>query len=302
MANVAFFPVYPLTIKLCTLLSPANSAVAAMLIANAAFLATLYLLRALCRATADEATAQRAILYITVFPTAFYSYAPYSESLYLLASTASLLALHRRRWWAAGACGALAAATRVLGVFLLFAFALEYLRAHRRRALRPTLRAAALISAAWPPTYSSSPTSPAIRGLRQSGSRLASHRHLALADARHQPRRYPQRRPPGIALQAHAILEITSSWPAPPLCWPPCPPTRSSSLYALARAAFLLTAPVTTSRDPDHSMSRYLFALAPSPPPRLPRPPAACHAPYLTLATGTLTLLASFTLCHMWGA
>ena len=305
VANVAFFPAYPLAIKLCTLLSPANSAIAAMLIANAAFLATLYLLRALCRATAGEATAQRAILYITVFPTAFYSYAPYSESLYLLASTACLLALHRRRWRAAGACGALAAATRVLGIFLLLAFAVEYLRAHGRRALHPTLLAAALIPAALAAylLFLAHLTGDPLAFVKAEAGwhRTATWPWQTLASSLAD---IPSAARQGTYLQAHAILETTLllACTAALLAALPLQPA-SSSLYALACIAFLLTAPVTTSQIPITSMSRYLFALAPLPIAlaRLGRLPA-CHALYLTLATGSLTLLASFTLCHMWGA
>jgi hypothetical protein len=69
--------------------------------------------------------ARRAVLYMAVFPTAYFLGAPYTESLFLLLALGAFLAARRGRWEIAGACGALAAATRSIGIVLILPLAVE---------------------------------------------------------------------------------------------------------------------------------------------------------------------------------
>src|SRR5262249_29160432 len=55
----------------------------------------------------------------------FILFAPYTESLFLLLSVASLLMARRRQWWLAGLAGGLAALTRQQGLFLIVPLAWE---------------------------------------------------------------------------------------------------------------------------------------------------------------------------------
>ncbi len=120
----AFFPLYPLLIAGVTAPFHGQGAYAAgLLLSNLAFLGALLLLRALAAAHWGPGVASHAILYLTVFPTALYTFAPYNESLFLLFSVGCFLALHRRRWALAGALGALAVLTRAAGILLLIPFA-----------------------------------------------------------------------------------------------------------------------------------------------------------------------------------
>jgi hypothetical protein len=67
---------------------------------------------------ADE-EAERAAWYIALFPTSYFFSLPMTESIFLLLSAGAFLAAARERWWASGIAGALASATRVIGICLL---------------------------------------------------------------------------------------------------------------------------------------------------------------------------------------
>lgn len=67
----------------------------------------------------DEGTAFRAVLFLAVFPSAFFLYAAYSESLFLAGAMLSLYNARKQRWIAAGLWGALAALTRIPGPLLV---------------------------------------------------------------------------------------------------------------------------------------------------------------------------------------
>lgn len=66
-----------------------------------------------------EQLAQRAVVYLSLFPTSFFFFAPYTESMFLLGSVAFLLALRQKRWLAAGLWGSLTVASRLVGATIL---------------------------------------------------------------------------------------------------------------------------------------------------------------------------------------
>jgi hypothetical protein len=65
------------------------------------------------------------VLYICIFPTALFLFAPYSESLFLFFSLACLLAARRGWWPLAGLAAAGASATRSVGLLLALPMAIE---------------------------------------------------------------------------------------------------------------------------------------------------------------------------------
>jgi len=120
----AFFPLYPLAIRLLTI-TGLNADAAATLIANAAFLAALYYLYRLIALDFPRVVAARALWLLALFPTALAFFAPYTESPYLLFAVLTFWNLRRRRWLAAGAFGALGALTRQTGLVLLLAYVVD---------------------------------------------------------------------------------------------------------------------------------------------------------------------------------
>jgi Mannosyltransferase (PIG-V) len=127
-ASAAFFPLYPLTVRLVTLLLPGDDLLAALLVSNLAFLGALLVLFALTAEAHGDRIARRAIVVATAFPTAVFFLAPYSESLFLFVSLLAFREARRDRWWLVALVGGGAALTRGVGLLLVPALAVDALR------------------------------------------------------------------------------------------------------------------------------------------------------------------------------
>lgn len=120
-ATAAFFPLYPLLLKLGGS-NIVNQALAGVLISNAAFLGGLWFLHKLTRLDFGEDVARRAIWLVAFFPTAATFSAVYTESVFFFLVTATFLSL-RYDSKAGSATGAfLAASCRNSGLVLCLTF------------------------------------------------------------------------------------------------------------------------------------------------------------------------------------
>lgn len=126
----AFPPLYPLLMRVADPVLPGDSADAGLILASGFSLVLFALLFRFAEEEFGAAVAGRTVWYLAVFPTAFFLVAPYNTSLFLTLVVGSLYATRRRRWWAAGALGALAVLTRSAGLLLVIPLAYEYLRQH----------------------------------------------------------------------------------------------------------------------------------------------------------------------------
>ncbi len=127
--RTAFFPLYPM---LEAVLTPIfhKPYYAGLFISNLATLGLFTVLYRLVYEEFDAEHANRAVLYIAVFPTAFFLSVAYNESLFLLFAVSSFYCIRRGNWWLAGVCGLLASLTRSAGIFLVVPFCYEYVRQH----------------------------------------------------------------------------------------------------------------------------------------------------------------------------
>jgi Gpi18-like mannosyltransferase len=143
--SAAFFPLYPLTIRAVSWLIGGHPFAAALLISNASIAGALCVLYALTASELSIEAARRTVLLVALFPTSFFLFAPYSESLFLLLAVTAFWGARSRRWAAAGAAGALAALTRNVGFVLAPALLVEafHQRAEGRGSPYPGVAAAA---------------------------------------------------------------------------------------------------------------------------------------------------------------
>jgi len=132
-SNVAFFPLYPFSIRAVLLLlpegwrTPETALLIGVILSNIAFLAALLLLYRLTRLLIDDrAVAQRTQWYTVLFPAALFFSCVYTEALFFLLSIAAFYAALRHTWWAAGILGALATLTRPTGILLVIPLAWIY--------------------------------------------------------------------------------------------------------------------------------------------------------------------------------
>ncbi len=126
-----FWPLFPLLGHLLGPVFGGDYTLALLVISNLAFFGALVALRRLAERELGADAAYRAALYLAVFPTAFYFFAPYTESLFLCFAISSFALMRERRWWLAGALAGLASITRSAGVLLLVPFAIEFFLAWR---------------------------------------------------------------------------------------------------------------------------------------------------------------------------
>jgi hypothetical protein len=124
-ASGAFYPGYPVLIRLVGFLCLGHLLLAAFLVSNGALLAALVILYRLTEREYDEAMARRAVLYLCIFPTAFFLFDTYSESVFLLAVVGTLALARSGRWGWAGLTGILATLTRSAGVAVVLALVAE---------------------------------------------------------------------------------------------------------------------------------------------------------------------------------
>jgi len=124
--DVAFFPLFPLLITaFAHILGSWSYLLVGTIISNAALLGALFVIYQLAVEAGGEQVAQRTLLYLCIFPTAFYFFAPYNESLFLLLTASTFLAMRQQRWWLAGLLGLLAALTRSAGILLVIPYMVE---------------------------------------------------------------------------------------------------------------------------------------------------------------------------------
>jgi hypothetical protein len=145
--SAAFFPLYPLAIRAVSWIVGGHPFGASLLVSNAAIACGLCVVYALTASERSIATARRTVLLVALFPTSFFFFAPYSESLFLLLAATTYWAARSRRWAAAGAAGALAAMTRNIGIMLAPALVVEafHQRAEGRGSVLPGLGAAVAV-------------------------------------------------------------------------------------------------------------------------------------------------------------
>lgn len=124
--DLAFFPLFPLLIALFSYpLGSGSYLLVGTLLSNGALLAALFVLYQLAVESLGEQVARRTLLYICIFPTALFFFAAYNESLFLLLTAGTFLALRRQKWWLAGLLGLFAALTRSSGIFLVVPYIYE---------------------------------------------------------------------------------------------------------------------------------------------------------------------------------
>jgi len=117
--SVGFQPLYPLLTRLVQPLVGGNYLLGGLLVSNLACLGAFGLFLSAAREELHDAPLARlALLLWAAFPAAFFLYAGYAESLYLVCALAAWLFARRERWGWAALAGALAALARVQGMLL----------------------------------------------------------------------------------------------------------------------------------------------------------------------------------------
>lgn len=128
-SNVVFFPGYPYLARAIILVSGVNVKVALLLVSQTATLLFCCLLFHILRAHSWREQLYTAIL-VFAFPTSWFMFMGYSESLFILTSCLMLWFATEKKWGFSGLSGILMTATRLLGIPVLITPLLSSLITH----------------------------------------------------------------------------------------------------------------------------------------------------------------------------
>lgn len=122
----AFFPIYPYLVSKMSLIFGGNALLAGLAVSNVSLLIAVALFWRLLRLDMNSSRAYQTVVLLLVFPTSYYLGAVYSEATFLGLLFGAFLAARRRKWVIAGVLGAVASATRPVGIFLFPALVVEW--------------------------------------------------------------------------------------------------------------------------------------------------------------------------------
>jgi hypothetical protein len=122
---IVFFPLYPVLVRLITF-DFAYINLSGLIISNLFSIVAVVYLFELARLDYSDSVAKKAVLFLSVFPTAYFLSAVFTESLFLALVIAGLYYARNGKWPVAGVLGLLAALTRMAGLLMLPVLVVEY--------------------------------------------------------------------------------------------------------------------------------------------------------------------------------
>lgn len=131
-----FFPAYPFLISLISSLvknSFLTHAIVGFVVSNIIFLFGLAGFWKLMELDFSKTIRKNAILLLLLFPTSFYFGSVYTESLFFTTVVWSFYFARERKWIISGLLGAIATATRVVGLALVPALIVELIIQHKKK-------------------------------------------------------------------------------------------------------------------------------------------------------------------------
>ena len=123
--SAAFFPAFPMAVRVVATITFLPYPVAGMIVPAIAFVAAVTGLVRLVETSHGIVIARRAALYLGIFPSAFFLFAPFTEALFLAAVVWTLVFARERRWLLAAVLAFVAGLTRVQGLLLVLPLAWE---------------------------------------------------------------------------------------------------------------------------------------------------------------------------------
>lgn len=130
--DLGFFPLFPVLIKLWSMLLGAKNPfdlgfiLSGLIIANACFITALVFFRKLIKLDFPEKIATESMLYLLLFPTSFFFAAIYTESIFLLLTVLSFYFARGKKWGRASIFAILLSSSRVVGIAILPALLYEF--------------------------------------------------------------------------------------------------------------------------------------------------------------------------------
>lgn len=139
MSNVAFFPLYPLLIKLFSAIFGHPVAIGFIISNIALLLASIYFYK-LIKLDYKDSTAMKSIFFLLISPVSFFFSIVYTEGLFLFLVISCFYYARKKQWLLASILAGLATLTRgTIGFILIFPLLMEYFDLDFRN-LKPDLK------------------------------------------------------------------------------------------------------------------------------------------------------------------
>jgi hypothetical protein len=135
--SINFWPMFPMLTRGIAPWVGGSVALGGLIVAGIAYIGAMIGLYRLVGRDIDREVARRTMLFITIFPSAFFLFAPFTEALFLALAVWTIVAARERRWGWAAILGAMTALTRIQGVFLVLPIGWEVLVASGLGGWRP---------------------------------------------------------------------------------------------------------------------------------------------------------------------
>jgi len=124
--TIVFFPLYPIVIKLFSVLFQ-DYLLSALVVSNIGYAFSVYFLYRLVLLDYPNEIAIKATVYLSIFPSAYFLHAAYTESLFLALTMSSFYYARREKWLVSSILAMFASVTRITGIFLIPSLIIEYL-------------------------------------------------------------------------------------------------------------------------------------------------------------------------------
>lgn len=153
-ASGSFFPLFPVLMRAVGTALDGNLILAGMVICTIAMLFAFVLLYRLSAKVGDSDTAKRAVIYWAIFPTSFYLFGGYAESVLAVCALAAIYFARRKNWWGAGIAAGATTLSRPVGFLVVIPAIIEAMQQSsawrsRVRILFPVLLGVTLAMGAW---------------------------------------------------------------------------------------------------------------------------------------------------------
>jgi Gpi18-like mannosyltransferase len=123
---IAFFPFFPLLSKAFSYVLR-DYLLSGLIVSNLLYIAAVFYLYKLVLLDYGRDDALRSVIYLSIFPTAYFLHAAYTESLFIALTVASFYYARNDRWAISGILGMLSTLTRITGIIILPVLLIEYL-------------------------------------------------------------------------------------------------------------------------------------------------------------------------------
>lgn len=129
--NIAFFPLYPMLTAIAGFFVR-DTLLGAFIVSAIASIAAALFLRRLVNLDYTEEVSRLSVWFLFIFPTSYFLHIPYTESLFLAISIGCFYMVRKENWLGAALLGELACMSRINGLILLPAIAVELFLLYRQ--------------------------------------------------------------------------------------------------------------------------------------------------------------------------